>query len=72
MIKLDELSESKEASASAEIPAVIQSVRTLLTPTEEGEGFGRQYQDALQRSPDIVLEHAAVGVLLRQSGPNKG
>jgi hypothetical protein len=71
MTKLDELSESKEASASAEIPAVIRSVRTLLTPTEEGGGFGRQYHDALQQSPDVVLEHAAVRVLLRQSGPNK-
>lgn len=72
MTKLDDLSESKEASASAESSAVIQLVRTLLTPTEEGEGFRRQYRDALQRSPDVVLEHAAVKALPRQSVPNRG
>ncbi len=72
MIKLDELMESKAASTSAEIPSVIQSVRTLLTPTGEGEGFGRQYRTALQRSHDVVLEHAAVKALLRQSVPSKG
>ncbi|MDX2251376.1 MAG: hypothetical protein NW202_03735 [Nitrospira sp.] len=71
MTKLDELSESKEASASAEIAAVFQSVRTLLTPTEAGEGFSRQYHDALQRSPDVVLAHAAARALLMQSVPNK-
>lgn len=72
MTKLDELSESKEASASVEIPAVFQSIRTLLTPTEAGEGFSRQYHDALQRSPDVVLAHAAARAVLMQSVPNKG
>jgi hypothetical protein len=65
MAKLDELSEEKDASASAEISALTASVRTLLTPTEEGEGFGRHYHDALQREPDVVLAHAAVRALLR-------
>ena len=72
MTKLDELSESKEASASSEIPAVFESVRTLLTPTEEGEGFGRQYHDSLQRSPDVVLAHARVKTLLVRFLPHRG
>ena len=71
MTKLDELSESKEASASSEIPAVFESVRTLLTPTEEGEGFGRQYHDSLQRSPDVVLAHARVKTLLVRFLPHR-
>ena len=69
--QLDELSENKGASASAEIATLIASVQTLLTPTEEGEGFGKQYHDALQRKPDVVLAHAAVTALLRQSLSNK-
>ncbi|NGZ96286.1 MAG: hypothetical protein CV089_09190 [Nitrospira sp. WS110] len=69
--KLNELSESNDPAPREAIPALLASVRTLLIPTEEGEGFGRQYYDALQRSPDVVLEHAAVGALLRQSIPNK-
>ena len=71
MVKLDEFSEEKELSTHEEVPALLSSVRTLLTPTEEGEGFGRQYHDALQRSPDVVLAHAAVRALLPQSIPDK-
>ncbi|RPH75168.1 MAG: hypothetical protein EHM80_16635 [Nitrospiraceae bacterium] len=70
--KLDELGESDDPSSREGIPAVLTSVQALLTPTEEGEGFGRQYHDALQRAPDVVLEHAAVRALLRPSVPNKG
>jgi hypothetical protein len=67
MVRLDELVEEGEASSRAEIMDLLTSARTLLTPTEEGEEFGRQYHDALQRGPDVVLAHAAVTALLRQS-----
>lgn len=70
--KLDELSEADEPSTYEDISALLASAQRLLMPTEEGEGFGRQYHDALQRSPDVVLEHAAVRALLRQAVPNKG
>jgi hypothetical protein len=70
--KLDELSESNDLAPREAIPALLASVQRLLMPTEEGEGFGRQYYDALQRSPDVVLEHAAVRALLRQSVHNNG
>ena len=62
MVKIDELSEMTLA---------IDSVRTMLTPSEEGNGFGRHYYDALQREPDVVLAHAAVRALLRTSSPGK-
>lgn len=65
MARLDELSEDKESSNHDEITVVIGSVRTLLTPSEDGDGFGRNYYDALQREPDVVLAHAAVRALLR-------
>jgi hypothetical protein len=70
--KIDELSEENEPSAHEEIPALLVSVRTLLMPTEAGEGFSRQYHEALQRSPDVVLAHAAARALLVQSVSNKG
>jgi hypothetical protein len=64
MARLDELAEG-EAADGAEIAAHIASVRALLTPSEEGDGFGRHYYDALQREPDVVLAHASVRALLR-------
>ena len=63
MAKLDELGE--ESSDGLDTAPLVASIRALLTPTEEGEGFGRQYHDALQRGPDVVLAHAAVRALLR-------
>jgi hypothetical protein len=72
MAKLDELGEEDEPSTREEIPALLASMQALLTPRDEGEVFGRQYYDALQRSPDVVLEHAAVRALLKQALPNKG
>jgi len=70
--RLDELSESDEASSRDEIPELLASAQRLLLPAEEGEGFARQYYDALQRSPDVVLAHAGVRALLIQSLPYKG
>lgn len=64
MARLDELAESTEASADEAVQDLIASLRTLLTPSEVGEGFGRQYYDALQRDPNVVLAHAAVRELL--------
>lgn len=71
MVRFDELTEEGDESARTEIIELLTSARTLLTPTEEGEGFGRQYHDALQRDPDVVLAHAAFTGLLRQSFSNK-
>ncbi len=65
MARFDELCEEDEASSRAEIAEVIASARTLLTPSEDGEGFARHYYDALQREPDVVLAHAATRALLR-------
>ncbi|WP_455379034.1 hypothetical protein [Petrachloros mirabilis] len=64
MARLDELAESTEASADDAIHELLVSMRTLLTPSEIGEGFARHYHDALQRDPDVVLAHAAVRELL--------
>ncbi len=62
--QLDEL-EVEGTSPSVEITAFIASVRTLITPAEEGTGFGKHYYDALQRSAEVVLAHAAVRALFR-------
>lgn len=65
MAKLDELGEADELPDGSDTATLVASIRTLLTPTEEGEGFGKQYHDALQREPDVVLAHAALRTLLK-------
>jgi hypothetical protein len=65
MAKLDELGEEDKSPDGLDTATLIASIRTLLTPSEEGTGFGRHYYEALQREPDVVLAHAAVRALLR-------
>jgi hypothetical protein len=65
MAKFDELCEEDEDSSNPQIAELMASARTLLTPSEAGEGFPRHYYDALQREPDVVLAHAATRALLR-------
>jgi hypothetical protein len=63
--KFDELGEEDESPDGPDTVTLIASVQTLLTPSEEGTGFGKHYYDALQREPDVGLAHAAVRQLLR-------
>ena len=63
--QLDEFVEEDESPSGSSSASLIATVRTLLTPSEEGTGFDKHYYDALQRGPDVVLAHAAVRALLR-------
>ncbi|HJU05877.1 MAG TPA: DUF5069 domain-containing protein [Nitrospiraceae bacterium] len=62
--QLDELTGRHRTASDAELDALLDSVRSLLTPTEGGEGFGGHYYDALQRVPEVGSAHAQVKVLL--------
>ncbi len=64
MAKLDELAEGDHIESGKEITALLASVRGLLTPSAEGDGFGRHYYEALQRVPEVGLAHAQVRTLL--------
>lgn len=66
--RLDELAETDRTSSGAELTNLLDSIRSLLTPAEEGEGFARHYYDALQRAPEVGLIHAEVKMLL---GPRR-
>ena len=60
IVAMDEALDAKEPLTSATVDALTNHSSLLLVPSEEGEGFGRHYFDALQRDPDVVLEHAEV------------
>ena len=69
--KLHELAEDDRIESGEEITALLASVRGLLTPSAEGDGFGRHYYEALQRVPEVGLAHAAVRGLLRSQDTRK-
>jgi hypothetical protein len=62
---MDETLDVKESLTAATADALMSRARTMLVPTEGGEGFSQHYDEALQRDPDVVFAHAAVAKLLR-------
>ena len=66
VVQIDEMLDADEPATAVDATRVIERARMLLKPSEEREGFGKRYYEALQRDPDVVLGHAAVKKLLRK------
>ena len=58
IVKIDEALDADEAPSAADTAAMIQQVRELISPDENGSEFQQKYFLSLQRSPDAVLAHA--------------
>ena len=68
----DALLDAKEPLTTAAVNALVNQTKTLLTPTESGEGFSRQYDEVLQRDPDVLFAHVTLMKFFRaQSPPEK-
>jgi hypothetical protein len=57
VVWIDERLDAEEPADAAEAALAIKQARALLTPAEEGSGFGKNYFSALQRDPNVVLAH---------------
>ena len=64
VVRIDELLEMEHEAGIAVAHALLHETRSLLRPSEEGDGFRRSYYEALQRMPDVVLAHAQVKKLM--------
>ena len=64
VVRIDEMMEAEQETTLPDISKILTEVRELLKPSEVGEGFKRNYYEALQRTPDVVLAHAHVKKLL--------
>jgi hypothetical protein len=62
---MDAMLDAKEPLTAAGAESLVRQAGTLLVATADGEGFSRHYDEALQRSPDVVLAHAAAARLFR-------
>jgi hypothetical protein len=66
---LDAQLDAKQPLTPATVNAIAAQTRALLTPTETGEGFSRQYDEVLQRDPDVLFAHVSVFRQLRSLPP---
>ena len=65
IVAMDEALEAKKEPLTAPtVDNFLKQTRQLLVASETSEGFAKDYYDALQRDPDVVLAHAAVARII--------
>jgi len=62
---VDEKLDAKEPLTAAEVELLVREAGALLVATTDGEGFSRHYDEALQRSPEVIMAHAATARIIR-------
>lgn len=67
VIRVDELLDDDAELTIVEVEHFLADVRTLIRPSEEGDGFERSYYEALQREPDVIFAHVEVKKLLTKA-----
>jgi hypothetical protein len=61
IVEIDEKADDKEnPMTSSEAAAFLKEARALLSPSQVGNDFQRNYHWALQESPDVVIAHASL------------
>lgn len=64
VVQIDLLLDSNEPVSEREALSLLEQVRWLLRPTEDGEEFSTRYHETLQKDPSTILAHAQVLKLL--------
>ncbi len=67
IVQVDETQEAKEPlPTSADANRLIARTKALLVPAEEGTGFAKRYDEAMQRDPDVIIAHGQMARLLAE------
>ena len=65
VVQIDEQMEDTEQIMTPEsAAALLEQAKKLLVPSETGEGFARQYYDAIQSSPEVAMLQGQLRKLL--------
>lgn len=68
VVQIDERLDADEPTRASEAKALLDQVKALLRPSEGGDVFQENYHAALQQTPDVVIAHHEVSVLLQGPG----
>jgi hypothetical protein len=60
VVQIDELL-ADDAPTAADGDALLNQARVLMKPDENGEGFAKRYDRAIQDVPDVLIAHVALG-----------
>ena len=68
LVQIDEAMDAEQPPTAADAGRFFAQASELLTPAENGQGFGKRYFEALQRDPDVVLAHGRTRKILNNLG----
>lgn len=60
IVSIDEALDARQPLTMPTVDGLVKQSSRLLVASENGTGFAKEYFDALQRDPDVVLAHADV------------
>ncbi len=60
VVRIDETLAGEKEVTVEDARESISLARKMFLPSETGDGFQRQYYDAIQKDPAVVMEHAAL------------
>jgi hypothetical protein len=64
IVEMDELLSSRSKQGPEEAAATLAAVKAMLVLDENGDEFQRRYWEAVQESPDVLIEHVKATRLL--------
>src|SRR5277367_2873042 len=67
--RIDETLAGKEPVTLEYMRECFVLARKMFTPTESGDAFQKQYFDAIQRDPAVVMDHAEMARLFNTEAP---
>jgi len=71
VVRIDETLAGDEGVTDADAHVPVSLARKLFAPTETGDGFQKQYFDAIQRDPAVVMEHVELARLFNNEPPDR-
>ena len=64
VVRIDELLDEECDLSVEDVAQLLTEVRGMIRPSELGDGFERSYYEALQRAPEVVMDHCEMKKLL--------
>ena len=68
IVMVDEALAAKEPPADLNADRLLAQGRSLVSPAENGDAFGRSYYQAMQRDPGVVLAHHDIVQMFQKLG----
>ena len=66
IVRIDELMAHEAPDTSADVNAILDRARALVSPEDTAGSYAQRYHAALQEHPDAVFAHRDVSVLLKR------